>query len=512
MPAFHSAGHRGYERLIAIGRLEIEEGTMSKVIDENREGQFAFDGDRDDAELPEINEEELKNLLRSAPAEQPDAEQPLRKKRPLYKRPVAILIASLLVIAGLIFGTRYYLYASAHESTDDAFIDARIIQISPQVTGHILKVYVSDNQEVKKGDLLAEIDPRDYQARLDQASAALQAAQTKQQAAQINVGLTTTTSSAGVEQAASQVEMAKSGVETARAQVSAAEGRLEQARAQVKTAQANVAQARAQVEAAQAEAVRAQADQVRYQKLYESEDVSRQQLDNAIATARTANAQLEAARTKAAATEAQVAEARAAEGAAEGNLQQARSGITTALAHVGETAGQLAAANSAPQQVAASRSQAQTASADVQQAQANVAQAELNLSYTKIYAPEDGRVARKSIEEGAFVQIGQLLMAVVPDELWVTANFKETQLDNIKPGEPVEIKTDAYPDKVFKGHVDSIQAGTGARFSLLPPENATGNYVKVVQRVPVKIVFDEQPDPSYPLGPGMSVIPEVKIQ
>jgi membrane fusion protein (multidrug efflux system) len=154
----------------------------------------------------------------------------------------------------------------------------------------------------------------------------------------------------------------------------------------------------------------------------------------------------------------------------------------------------------------------QTASADIEQAKANVLQAQLNLSYTKIYAPEDGRVTKKAVEEGTFVQVGQALLALVPQDFWVTANFKETQLAQMQVGQPVAIKVDAYPDKVFKGHVDSFQTGTGARFSLLPPENATGNYVKVVQRVPVKIVFDEQPDPQHPLGPGMSVEPEVEVK
>ena len=148
----------------------------------------------------------------------------------------------------------------------------------------------------------------------------------------------------------------------------------------------------------------------------------------------------------------------------------------------------------------------------MEQTRAAVEQAELNLSYTKIYAPEDGTVTKKAVEEGTFVQVGQALMAIVPDEVWVIANFKETQLDAIRPGQPVDIKVDAYPSKTFKGHVDSIQTGTGARFSMMPPENATGNYVKVVQRVPVKIVFDEQPDPQHPIGPGMSVEPEVRVK
>ena len=225
-----------------------------------------------------------------------------------------------------------------------------------------------------------------------------------------------------------------------------------------------------------------------------------------------ATAELDAAKQKVVATQAQVNEARAAQDAAAQTAQRARTEIGGAKAGVSEAVGRLAQADTAPQEIAVSEAQAATASATTEQLRAQVAQAELELSYTKIYAPETGRVTRKSVEEGALVQIGQPLLAIVPGEVWVTANFKESQIGRMTPGETVEISVDAYPDKVFKGHVDSIQAGTGARFSLIPPENATGNYVKVVQRVPVKIVFDEPPDAKHMLAPGMSVVPEVAIR
>ncbi|HKP85336.1 MAG TPA: HlyD family secretion protein [Blastocatellia bacterium] len=481
---------------------------MPKVIDEINSTET---NRSDEIIIPEMDDHQLEAMMRED-ASPTEPGEPAKTKKPFYKRARLMIVASVFLIAGLFFGARYYAYASAHESTDDAFIEGHVIQISPKVTGHISQVFIEENQQVKKGDLLAEIDARDYEARLAQARAALEAAVSKQQAAQINVGLTSTTSGANVQQASSGVEMAKSGVETARGQVAVSRGRVEQARAQVATAESNAAQAQAQVTAAEAEATRANADRQRYQQLYDNEVVSRQQLDFAVAQARSSSASLEAARKKAAATEAQIQEARAALDAAQANLQQTQSQVSAAQAQVGEASGKLAAANAAPQQVAQSRAQVETAGADIEQARAAVAQAELNLSYTKIYAPEDGRVTKKSVEAGAFVQVGQALMAVVPDEVWVVANFKETQLDNIRPGQPVDIKVDAYSGKTFKGHVDSIQTGTGARFSLLPPENATGNYVKVVQRVPVKIVFDEQPDPQYPIGPGMSVEPEVKVK
>jgi membrane fusion protein (multidrug efflux system) len=272
-------------------------------------------------------------------------------------------------------------------------------------------------------------------------------------------------------------------------------------------------QALSQVSAAEAEAARANADVQRYQLLYEKDEISRQRLDEAIAAARTANAQLNAARDKVAAAEAQVREARAATSAQASNAQRAQTQVSGAHAQVNEALGRLAQANTAPQQVAVSQAQAASAGANLQQLQAAVDQAELELSYTKIYAPESGRVTRKAVEVGALVQVAQPLMAVVPGDVWVTANFKESQIGNIRPGESVDITVDAYPNKVFRGLVDSIQAGTGARFSLLPPENATGSYVKVVQRVPVKIVFEpNQIDPQHLLAPGMSVVPEVKVK
>jgi membrane fusion protein (multidrug efflux system) len=434
------------------------------------------------------------------------------KKRPLYKRPVFLVVAAVVLILGVIFGIRYWLYARAHESTDDAFIDGHIIPISPKVSGYVAKVYVSTNQEVKKGDLLAEIDTRDYEARLAQAEAALQAGMARLKEARTGVELTRATSRANMQQASATVQQARSGVASSRAAAAAERSRINQAGAGVTTAQANVAQARSQVAAAEAEATRAGADVERYQTLFTKDEISRQRLDQAIASARTANAQLEAARGRVAAAEAQVSEARAAEATAAENARRAQTQIGGAQAQVTEAQGRVAQANTAPQQVAVSQAQAETAGASIEQLQAAVQQAELELSYTKIYAPEAGRVTNKSVEEGAIVQVGQPLMAVVPGEVWVTANFKESQLGQLKPGEPVEIYVDAYPDKVFKGHVDSIQAGTGARFSLLPPENAAGNYVKVVQRVPVKIVFDEQPDTQRMLAPGMSVEPEVKVK
>jgi membrane fusion protein (multidrug efflux system) len=435
------------------------------------------------------------------------------RKQPIYRRPAYVIGAVVVLLIVVLFGVRYWLYARSHESTDDAFVDGHIIQVSPKASGYISKVYVADNQNVNAGDLIAEIDPRDYETKVTQARAALNAGLAQQKQAETQVTLTRVSTRANVQQAAAGVQRARSEVAGARAGAASEQSRTAQASSRIGEAEANVQQSQAQVSAAMAEAARANADVQRYQTLYEKDEISRQRLDQAIATARTANAQVDAARQKVSAATALVTEARAATSAAAQNAQRAQTEISGARATVNEATGKLAQANTAPQQVAVSQAQAASAAANLEQLRAAVEQAELELSYTKIYAPESGRIARKSVEVGALVQVGQPLMAVVPGDVWVTANFKESQIGNVRPGEPVDITVDAYPDKIFKGHVDSIQAGTGAKFSLIPPENATGSYVKVVQRVPVKIVFEpNQLDPQHVLAPGMSVVPEVKVK
>jgi membrane fusion protein (multidrug efflux system) len=349
-----------------------------------------------------------------------DGEADKPPRRPFYTRPMVMAVLVMLLIGGAIAGVRYWQYARQYESTDDAFIQGHIIQISPKVSAQVMRVLIDDNMEVKKGDLLIELDSHDFEVALEQA-------QTNE---------------------------------------AAARGRLQQAQAQLAVSKANVAQAQAQVVVAQANAVNAQADLQRYQNVT-ANAVSRQQVDSAIATARTAKANVDAAREQVSANQAQVAVA---------------------------------------------TSQVTTDAAEVQQAQAQVRQAQLNLSYTKIYAPEDGRVTQKNVEPGNYVQTGQALFAIVQHDVWVVANFKETQLTDMRPGQPAEIEVDTYPHHPFKARVESLQMGTGAAFSLLPPENATGNYVKVVQRVPVKIVFDEPPESVHLLAPGMSVVPEVKVR
>lgn len=482
---------------------------MSRVTEE-REVE-----ERDGAGPPERGataEEELEDAGAQAGPDIPEDVRPAPPaRRPLYRRPVFMLAAAVVLVAAVVYGFRYWTYASTHESTDDAFIDGRIVQVAPKVSGHVVKLHVRENQEVREGDLIAELDARDFEARLDAARAALAAGSARQREAQAGVALTRATSQAGVQQATSVVRQARTGVETARAAAAAERSRINQAGAGVATAQANVAQAQAQVAGAEAEANRANADVRRYEELFAKDEVSRQRLEEVQATAATAAANLEAARRRVAAAQAQVAEARSAESTAAENARRAATQIGAAQAGVGEALGRLAQAGTGQQQVAVSQAQAETAGATIEQLRAAVEQAELELSYTKVCAPGPGRVTRKAVEEGALVQAGQPLMAVVSGEVWVTANFKETQLNDIRPGQSVEVTVDAYPGRVLKAHVESIQAGTGSAFSVIPPENATGSYVKVVQRVPVKIVFDEPPDPQRMLAPGMSVTPEVRI-
>ncbi len=336
------------------------------------------------------------------------------------------------LLAGLLyFVLSYLLYASTHESTDDAFIEASSVTVSPKIAGQVSAVHVRDNQWVNQGDVLLEIDPGDYEAKL------------------------------ALKQASTQTAVANRG---------GAEAGYKLMQTKVSTAEATARQYQADMEAAQAASVRADADMQRGEQLRKDGIISSQDYDALHSAAKQADANLRSAREKLAMQQSAVTEAR-------DTLRAAESFVVTAAAQV-------------------------------QQSQADSKVAVLDLSYTRITAPASGRVTRKSVEAGSYVQIGQSLLAIVPGNVWVLANFKETQLDNVRAGMSVRVRVDAYPEREYRGHVDSIQSGSGAHFSLLPPENAVGTFVKVVQRVPVKILFDETPS-GLALGPGMSVVPSV---
>ena len=422
---------------------------------------------------------------------------PTGARRPL-DNPRARLLLILGAVAAIAVGAWYYWQRATYEATDNAFIEGAIIQISPRVFGQVLRVHVDDNQHVNQGDLLVELDPTDYEARLAEARARLDDMLARANGAKAGLSATTTVTSAALIQAQAALEAAK-------AQVAMLKARLGEAEAGVRAAQANLQQAQARRAAAEAEARRAAADAVRYRALFEKDEVSRQMLDRAETEARATAANLEAADQLVAAAQADLARANASRESTLAALQQAESAVRQAEGRVKE-------AQSGPDQVRARQSELQALQAGIELQKALVRQAELNLSYTKIRAPEAGYITKKSVEPGNIVQPGQALMALVSDRLWVVANFKETQLERMRPGQPVEIKVDAYPQLKLRGRVDSIQSGSGARFSLLPPENATGNYVKVVQRVPVKIVFTDPLPREYKLGPGMSVVPRVRVR
>jgi membrane fusion protein (multidrug efflux system) len=434
-----------------------------------------------------------------------------RRKGP--RRRILALAAAGLALVGLAVGIPYYLHAISHESTDDAFIDGHIIAISPRVSGHVAKVHVTDNQQVKAGDLMVELDPRDFQARLDAARAALDAAEAARRSRDIDVNLTSITSAAGLDEAEQTVTAAEAMVQNARALAAAAKSQQGEAQAQVAFAKAAVDQAQAETLAVEAKYQQASLDLKRYQEMARSNTISPQQLDHAVTDERMAAADLNAARSKVATQQSLLKRAEAALKAAEDNVRQAQAQTAARQAQLEQANARLTSARSAPVQVAQSSSRAEASKADAAKARAEVEQATLNLSYTKIHAPTDGYVTKKNVEPGVFVQVGQSLMAIVPPNVWVTANFKETQLTHMRPGQPAAVSVDTFPDETFHGRVDSIQRGTGSRFSLLPPENATGNFVKVVQRIPVKIVFDRPEElAKYRLVPGMSVVPEVNVK
>jgi membrane fusion protein (multidrug efflux system) len=372
------------------------------------------------------------------------------------------------VVAALAF----WWHSTFYEDTDDAQVSGHLIQVSARIQGQVLHVDVSENQMVKKGDPIAELDPRDYQVAVENAKAALASAQASALAANVAVPLTTVNTGANLT--------------SANAQLSGSHAQVQQAQGQLQAAQARIAQA-------EANNAKAQSDLERYKPLVEKDVISKQQYDAAIAAAKAAEAGVADARASAAASGDAVRVARQQEAASEASLKYAQTG---------------------PQQVAAQNAKYKQAQAQVQQAQAQLDQAELNLSYTKIVAPEDGIITRKSVEVNQNVSSGQNLLTLVSlSDIWITANFKETQLEHMQAGQAVDVSVDAT-GKTYHAKVTQIGGATGSVLSLFPPENATGNYVKVVQRVPVRIDFTDlkDEDPNHALRPGLSVEPKVRVK
>lgn len=387
----------------------------------------------------------------------PEAEDVTRKKGGpktyLREHPavrLALIAAAIILVIGAVVVWRYY---AVRESTDDAQVDGHITPVSARVSGTVVKLNFADNQNVNEGDVLVQLDPRDYQVAIQRMQAELADAQAGASAARTNVPIANISST--------------SGLATAQAAFNATQREVEAARARLREAQANYDKVAKDLE--------------RIKQLVSKDEVSRQQYDAAVASEQGARATVDAA----------------------------TASVATAESHVAQADAAIRNAQAGPQQVRVSEAHAGSASAAVQKAQANLAQAELNLQYTTVRAPANGVVSKRSVEVGQVVQPGQPLAALVDlGDVYITANFKETQLKNMRPGQPVDVHVDAY-GHTLKGHIDSIGGATGGRFSLLPPDNATGNFVKVVQRVPVKIVLEKDQDPRHLLRPGMSVVPTV---
>ena len=397
------------------------------------------------------------------PEAETEIEQPKSRRR-------GILVAVVAVIVVVAIGIWWH--STYSEDTDDAQVNGHLIQVSSRINGQVLKVDVEENQVVKAGDAIAELDPRDYEVAVENAEGALASAQANAAAANVNVPITTVNTG-------SNLSSADANVSGTQASVGQAEKQLDAAHARVAQAQANF--------------TKAQADLERYKPLVEKDVISKQQFDAAVASAD--------------ATRAAVADARASE-------QAAVDGVKVALEREAQAQAGLKYAQTGPQQVAAQSARAKQAQAQVEQAQAQLDMAKLNLSYTKIVAPAAGIITRKSVEIDQNVAPGQNLLTLVSlEDLWITANFKETQLRQMVAGQAVEIAVDAT-GKTYHGKVTQIGGATGSVLSLFPPENATGNYVKVVQRVPVRIDFTDLAgeDPSHLLRPGLSVEPKVRVK
>jgi membrane fusion protein (multidrug efflux system) len=419
----------------------------------------------------------------SESTKQPDAkpEKPAATPAQRARRIIIGLVVLAVVIVG---GMLAWAHLSSYETTDDAQVDGHINAISSRVAGTVTRVNVEENQTVQAGTVLVQVDPRDYQVALDQSKADLAEQVANEKAAQTDIPITSSTTRNNVASARAGTQGAEQGVAVAERNVNAARARVGVAQARVNEAQANYD--------------KSAKDLARLKQLVDKDEISRQQYDAAVAVAEATKATRDS--TLAGVNEAQQ------------NVQVAQSQVEQARSKVTEAQSQVQTALTGPQQVEATRARYAASQAQVQLRQAQVAQRELNLGYTVVRAPVTGLVGKKSVEVGQNVSVGQELMAIVPlEDIWITANFKETQLKKVHPGQKVNIHVDAY-DRDYKGYVESISAASGSRFSLLPPENATGNYVKVVQRVPVRIRLEQGENKDHSLRPGMSVTPKVLLQ
>jgi membrane fusion protein (multidrug efflux system) len=403
-----------------------------------------------------------------------------RKKFRIGRLVLFIVVIVILVSAG------YYVwrYLNTYESTDDAQIDGHINAVSARISGNVVEVRAEDEQVVKAGDVLVRIDPRDYEVAVAKAEADLRDAEATLESSRIDIPITTANTASQLKTANSTRADAAAFVVGSQRQLSAARDRLESAQALVRDALANVK--------------KTSDDVARYKLLVDKNEIPRQQYDTAVAQAASAQATVDSRQ--------------AAVREAEQNIAVAQSAVDQATQRIPQADASIESAQTAPKQVAVSEARAKSAAAQVAQKKALLEQAKLNLSYCTIVSPVSGIVGKKTVELGQNISPGEQLMAVVPlDDIWVTANFKETQLTRMNPGQRVRFSVDAS-GKEYSGKVQAVGGASGSRFSLLPPENATGNYVKVVQRIPVRINLDPGQNDDHRLRPGMSVDPKVYLQ
>lgn len=433
--------------------------------------------------------------------------------KPPKRKYAGWVLMLMVIVAGAAYGLHLYHVSQTRETTDNAQIDANITSVSARVSGQAQEVLVDDNDQVEKGQLLFRLDQSDYQARVEQLKSALEVARRKVKQAELSVQMSRRDSEALLQQSGSAVEVSRQGVSTAQQAVEVARAEARKSSTGIQQAEAGVAQATAELAKARAESRRLHDDVDRYALLFSKGEVSQQRFEAIKTSAAQADSQVEAARQAVRAHESLVRSARSAREVALQSVDKAQAYSAEMEARVGEAHGRYQQAEATQVKVAVAEADVKVAEAEVKRVQAELKEAELKLSYTKVYAPSSGRVTHKNLEPGQQVEVGRPVLALVDDsDVWVVANFKETQMERIKVGQRASLAVDTYSGADLDGTVESIQAGTGAVFSLLPPENASGNFVKVVQRIPVKITLSKEEQQKYRLRPGMSVEATVWVQ
>jgi membrane fusion protein, multidrug efflux system len=436
------------------------------------------------------------------------------KKTPRWRLGLILGAVSIGAIAAGITGYRWWQYASTHEQTDNATVVGHIHNVSPRVAGTVASVLVQDNQSVRQGQTLFTLDPRDYQVKVQQAQAALLSAQRQAEVAQSNIAVVSQNAQGQTTQAQGDITGALASISTAKAALTESQAGVPVARAAVRSAEAGVESAKAQVSQADVNLEKLRADYERYSNLSQAGAISRQQFESARAAYNVAQAARRTSVQGVRQAQATLAQAQQGVASAQAKVAQAQEGIASAQAGLAKSRGGLEQAKSTALQTKVNQGQFSASQAAITQAEASLKDAQLQLSYTTVKAPTAGVVGRKSVEVGQRVQPGALTMAIVDPNVWVTANFKETQLERMRPGEPVEIKLDAFPHHAFTGKLQSISPASGAQFTLLPPDNATGNFTKIVQRIPVKILLTPQSLKGYEsrISPGMSAEVSVTVR